>query len=385
MGDRWNGGGDLKNAQMVWLPLNMGEGGDSLAVEVWDEWTLEDLDQWAVWDVTGVPASIALGDDFDVPTVTVTQNGQSSTQAVTWEVDGSLDIPGVVTVTGTLPGFGGRTFTRIVAVVPERAQYVVNAGGLPTDDWTAFLDAAQQSAPVLNSRPDQAYGADPGTAKPWGYVSEGSRTHGTVDGNMFSTLRYAVDGNDLQYRFGGLEAGTYTVYAGYADPWDQWDDRAARVSINGSVVENEHVYGADDSTAAYADVTVGTGGEISFTLSPTRGPDVQLSWLVVVLDEPAAPTLDVSIVAATRCVAKKVVVTVQARNDEQVPISVVFTSAYGSKSVTSVAPGTSVTHAFSTRKVAIAAGVVTAQVQAHIGGAPVTLTADAPYPATTCE
>ncbi len=53
MGDRWNGGGDLKNAQMVWLPINMGEGGDSLAVEVHDEWTLDQLDQWSAWDCLG--------------------------------------------------------------------------------------------------------------------------------------------------------------------------------------------------------------------------------------------------------------------------------------------------------------------------------------------
>ena len=54
MGDRWNGGSDdaLRNAPLVWLPLNMGEGGDTLSVEVYDEWTLGQLDQWAVWSVS---------------------------------------------------------------------------------------------------------------------------------------------------------------------------------------------------------------------------------------------------------------------------------------------------------------------------------------------
>ena len=182
----------------------------------------------------------------------------------------------------------------------------------------------------------------------------------------------------------GWKPGSYTVYAGYADPWDQWDDRAAEVSVNGTVVDSEHVYGAENDSAAYSDITVGASGEITFTLSGTRGPDVQLSWLVVVLDEAVAPTLDVAVTVATRCTAKKAVVTVTARNNEAVPVALTFTSAYGTKSFASVAAGASATHAFSTRKLAIPSGAVTVRAQATIAGAPVTLTVDAPYAATTC-
>jgi O-glycosyl hydrolase len=385
MGDRWNGGTDLANAQMVWLPLNMGEGGDSLAVEVWDEWTLDQLDQWAVWDVTGVPASISLGEEFDVPTVTVTQNGQSRTEAVVWTAEGSFDVPGIVRVTGTLPGWGDRTFTRTVAVVPDGVKYAVNAGGPRTSDWEAIVDAAEQNAPLLNSVPDQSLQADAGTAKTWGYVSEGSKTYGSSDGDMFDTLRYAVSGRDLTYRFGGLEPGSYTVYAGYSDPWDQWDDRAARVTINGTVVENEHVYGAENSTKAYGDVTVGADQEITFTLSKTRSPDVQLSWLLVVLDEPVAPELTVTAVATTRCVSRKVVITAQVTNTNTVPVSVTLTSPYGTKSFASVAPGTNASHAFSTRLRSVEAGAVAVQAQAVVNGAPATVSTNASYAATTCN
>jgi hypothetical protein len=284
MGDRWNGGGDLKNAQMVWLPLNMGEGGDSLAVEVWDEWTLDELDQWAVWDVEGVPATLPVAGSLDLDTVTVVQNGVPTEQPVEWSIEGSTELPGVVAVEGTLPEFGGRTFTRSIPVVPDGVRYAVSAGDEVTADWSALIDAVEGDG-AQNSRPDQPFGADPATGDSWGYISDGSRTYGT--GDMFSTLRYAVSGRDLTYRFEDLSAGSYTVYAGYADPWAQWDDRGARVTVNGEVREADYDYSADDQTAAYAEVVVGSDGVLTVSFAPTRGPDVQVSWLLVVASVPA--------------------------------------------------------------------------------------------------
>ncbi|MDR6906268.1 hypothetical protein J2X63_001954 [Agromyces sp. 3263] len=384
MGDRWNGGTDLKNAQMVWLPLNMGEGGDTLSVEIWDEWTLDELDQWAAWDVTGVPATIRIGEAFDVPTVTVTQNGVSTSQPVQWAADGSFDQPGIVTVTGTLPGFGGRTFTRTVVVVPDGVRYAVNAGGQRTADWTALVDAASAESPVRNSRPDQQYGVDPTTHATWGYLGDASASAGTESGTMFSTLRYATGGAALTYRFDGLEPGRYTVYAGYSDPWAQWADRGARVAVNGAVVEADHDYEAGNQTAAYSAIAVGADGRIEVSLSPTRGPDVQLSWLIVTADEIAVPALEVEITASTRCVAKRVVLTAALRNAAQVPVAVTFESAYGTKRLASIAPGANGTYDFATRKARIPAGSVSATVTGLVGGSTVTQTVDAPYAARSC-
>ncbi len=277
MGDRWNGGSDqaLATAPMVWLPIQMGEGGKTLSVKSPpSEWRLEDLDANAAWDVTGVPASLAVGSTFSVNTVTVTQNGQSSTQPVTWQVTGDTNTVGVITATGTLPGFDNRTFTRTIPVVPNGVRYAVSAGGKQTADWTALMAAAEaQDGTVLNSAADQAVGADPVTGKTWGgYESEGSGVTGTTDGNIFTTLRYATGGRDLTYKFNDLAPGTYTVYAGYYDPWAQWDDRGAKVTVNGAVVEADHDYsGGDYQSAAYQNVTVGTDGKITFTLTPTRG------------------------------------------------------------------------------------------------------------------
>ncbi|MGX5695671.1 family 43 glycosylhydrolase [Agromyces soli] len=388
MGDRWNGGSDdaLRNAPLVWLPINLGEGGDTLSIEVYDEWRLGDLDQWSAWDVTGVPASVKLGDGFDVPTVTVTQNGVATQQSVTWTFSGSLDLPGTVTATGTLPGFGGRTFTRAVAVVPDNVRYAVNAGGQRTADWEALVAEASAQAPLSNSRPDQKYGVDAGTQAAWGYLGEQNAV-ATEGDTMFRTLRYATEGADLAYRFDDLEPGTYTVYAGYFDPWAQWDDRGARVAVNGVVVEADHDFDASEQTAAYSGVVVGQDGRIDVSLSPTRGPDVQLSWLIITADQVTTPepTLDVTVTAGTKCVAKKVVVTATLNNAGDVPVSVKFDSAYGSKTIAAVAPGANASHAFSTRAASVPAGTVTATVQGVVDGRTITKTVDAGYGAGACN
>ena len=393
MGDRWNGGSDqaLATAPMVWLPIQMGEGGKTISVLSPSEWRLEDLDANSAWNVTGVPSSLAVGAAFNVNTVTVTQNGQSSSQPVTWQVTGSTSTVGIITATGTLPGFGNRTFTRTIPVVPEGVRYAVNAGGQQTADWTALMNAAEpQEGSVLNSVADQPYRADPVTGKTWGYESEGSAVTGTADGNIFTTLRYAAGGRDLTYRFGDLAPGTYTVYAGYYDPWAQWDDRGAKLTVNGAVVEADHDYSGDYQSAAYQNVTVGNDGKLTFALSPTRGPDVQLSWLIIANPVPAptttpAPALNVTAVASTKCVSGKAVVNVQATNNEATSVQVKFTSAFGTKSFAAVKPGKNAVHAFSTRAVSIQAGVVSVEATGTVNGQSVTVTKEAAYSTATCN
>ncbi|MFK4640257.1 family 43 glycosylhydrolase [Paenarthrobacter histidinolovorans] len=387
MGDRWNGGSDqaLATAPMVWLPIQMGEGGKTLSVLSPSEWRLEDLDANAVWNVTGVPASLPVGADFNVNSVTVTQNGQSSTQPVTWQVSGNTNTVGVITATGTLPGFGNRTFTRTIPVVPNGVRYAVNAGGKQTADWTALMAAPGVAGATLNSAADQPYGVDPATGKTWGYQSEGSGVYGTADGDLFTTLRYAAGGRDLTYKFNDLAPGTYTVYAGYYDPWAQWDDRGAKVTVNGAVVEADHDYSGDYQSAAYQNVTVGTDGKLTFSLTPTRGPDVQLSWLMIANPVPAAPQLNVTAVASTKCVAGKVTVTAQLTNNDTKSVQATFTSSYGTKSFAEVKPGKNAVHAFTTRAASVPAGTVAVEAKATVNGQPVTVTANAAYNAASCN
>lgn len=385
MGDRWNEAVDLRNAQMVWLPIEMGEGGDDLSVVPQDEWRLEDLDGYAVWRVSGVPTSVPVGTGFNPATVSVTQAGETSMQPVTWQIDGSFDDPGVVRVTGTLPGFGGRTFERAIAVVPSGTRFVVDAGvGLgaaASPDWNALVAAAGED--VRNGIPDQAFGVDPSTGESWGYIGATSGYEGA--GDVFDSVRFANSGDDLAYRFADLDPGRYSVYAGYHDPWAQWSDRGAEVTINGEVVAEEESYSAAKRTVAYHDVVVGADGELSFSLSKTRADEVLLSWLIVTLDEPAAPVLNVTATAGTRCVGGKVYVTTSVLNGEDVPVDVTVRSEFGTKQLASVRPGRFGSHAFTTRLSTIGAGEIEITATAVIDGVAVETTLDSGYDGATCN
>ena len=153
------------------------------------------------------------------------------------------------------------------------------------------------------------------------------------------------------------------------------------------MVEADHDYSGDYQPAAYQNVTVGTDGKLTFSLSPTRGPDVQLSWLMIanpVLTE-TAPQLKVTAVASTKCVAGKVTVTAQLTNNDTKSVQATFTSAYGTKTFAEVKPGKNALHAFSTRAASVPAGTVAVEAKATVNGQAVTVTANAAYNAASCN
>lgn len=113
---------------------------------------------------------------------------------------------------------------------------------------------------------------------------------------------------------------------------------------------------------------VSTAGTTSTTLTLTVGDGV-----------PPGPA--VSATAVTRCVAGKITLVVRAVNDDDEPLSIELTSAFGTKKVDAVQPGKVVSQAFSTRTVGVAAGVVVVKATAA-GGA--TATVEAPYAAASC-
>ncbi|WP_241246020.1 family 43 glycosylhydrolase [Microbacterium sp. 4R-513] len=124
---------------------------------------------------------------------------------------------------------------------------------------------------------------------------------------------------------------------------------------------------------------LGTQNQID---APERALSLQLAKLGVV--KSAEPSLDVSVVAGTRCVAGKTVVTVQATNGEAVPVAVSLSSSFGAKSIAALAPGTSTAQAFTSRQVSVPAGSVSAEVSATVDGKPISVTVDAPYAARSC-
>jgi len=107
-------------------------------------------------------------------------------------------------------------------------------------------------------------------------------------------------------------------------------------------------------------------------------------YSVVVREGSPTPKLDAVLTAATRCVAGKAVVTASLTNAAGVPVAAEVTSPYGSKSFTGVAPGKSVSQAFTTRLVNVGATTVTAQVSGTIDGKAVTAELTAVAAAASC-
>ncbi|TDU83914.1 beta-xylosidase [Kribbella voronezhensis] len=273
MGDRWTPD-SLATAPYVWMPMSFGEGG-SLSIGPDQEWRLGDLPAYQRWTVdTQLPDHVALGDTSTLPASVSVKTGSVSKQvAVTWDAS-TVARPGPANVRGTLAD--GRTFTRAIVVVPQGLRYAVNAGGVATTDWQTLTKAAGS---LLNSSPEQPLGVDPATGKTWGYTGA-SAPAGPASGDLYSTLRYAKNHEPLVYTFEGLEPGTYTVHAGYFDPWP-WANRAAQVTINGSVVDQQRLFTGTNEAAAYHDVPVGPDGKVTVTIAPTRSPDIQVSWLMI--------------------------------------------------------------------------------------------------------
>lgn len=278
MGDRWTPS-DLATAPYVWLPIRFGEGG-SMTIPWHDEWTLDELTPQQLWsvDVT-MPATVQAGAANMLPAKgMVTENGTTRQQAISWDTT-SLSTPGHQTITGRLAD--GRTFTRQVLVVPKHLRYVVNSGGERTSDWQQLMAVADVKGEVINTVPDQPLGADPGSGATWGYTSEGSQPRSTQDATIDTNLRYATGHRDITYTFTGLQPGkSYDVFVGYYDPWP-WANRAAKVTINGTVVDAERLFSDSPSVGSYLSVRPDAKGTVVLTITPTRSPDIQVSWVMV--------------------------------------------------------------------------------------------------------
>ncbi|GAA1827911.1 alkaline phosphatase family protein [Agromyces salentinus] len=98
-----------------------------------------------------------------------------------------------------------------------------------------------------------------------------------------------------------------------------------------------------------------------------------------------APTLDVAVVAGTRVLGGKVTVTVKATNESAVPVTLAFSTAYGTKTFTDVAPGRNAVHSFVTRAASVPAGTVAVQATGVVEGTAVTRSFEAVYAAASAR
>ncbi|GIJ27357.1 hypothetical protein Vqi01_25190 [Micromonospora qiuiae] len=109
------------------------------------------------------------------------------------------------------------------------------------------------------------------------------------------------------------------------------------------------------------------------------------TWIRWPADGPQGPPeLPVAVTAQARCVAGKAYVAVQARNDHDAPLDIVLETAYGERSVASVAPGANAFQQFATRTAAVEAGTATVRASGSIDGRDVTSVFTAEYPGVDC-
>ncbi|MGN7187873.1 family 43 glycosylhydrolase [Microbacterium enclense] len=95
--------------------------------------------------------------------------------------------------------------------------------------------------------------------------------------------------------------------------------------------------------------------------------------------EAPAPALTIEPSASTRMIAGKAYVVATVKNADDVAVDLVITSEYGTKKITGVQPGRTVSATFTSRRASVPAGEVTVTATATVDGAPVTATVEAPY------
>jgi len=96
------------------------------------------------------------------------------------------------------------------------------------------------------------------------------------------------------------------------------------------------------------------------------------------------PAWDVEVLARSQCVGANAYVSVNARNADEVPLTIELSTPYGSRTVATTAPGKSAYQAFNSRARTVPAGTATVQVTGTVGGQPVTAQIPAPYGGLTC-
>ncbi|MFB7893956.1 chitinase N-terminal domain-containing protein [Microbacterium sp. NPDC056044] len=228
----------------------------------------------------------ALTVDEDLPeTVTVA----GAEKAVEWDAASAAQprvAYGKLTLTGRLTD----TDQAVVAgyeVVPPALVYYIDSGtgGADSPQYTAVAGAVS----LRNDKVDQVSTA----ADQWGYVADGMKTKGTTDINdKYSTGLYQ-DTTKLVYRL-PLDAGTYTLTAGFTEWWGMNRAMYQTVSVGGTELAKGTVplSGSSGPIAAPLTFTLTAPATVDYLVT-NEGAGAEkpvISWLAVA-DEtlPGAP------------------------------------------------------------------------------------------------
>ncbi|WP_246567696.1 Ig-like domain-containing protein [Polymorphospora rubra] len=101
-------------------------------------------------------------------------------------------------------------------------------------------------------------------------------------------------------------------------------------------------------------------------------------------DPPQNPAWDVEVQAYTQCIGSNVYLRVNARNADDVPLTLELVTPYGSRTVSDVASGQSAYQAFNARARSVPAGTATVKASGTVDGEAVTVETAAPFGALSC-
>ncbi|MET7399018.1 family 43 glycosylhydrolase [Dactylosporangium sp. NPDC005572] len=255
-----------------------------------------------------------------------------------------------------------------------------NVGPIATP--TASYTAGWNSVGALN---DNADPANPGQAQLWGTWSGTRPATQWVQYEWSRPIR--LTGAELKF-WRDSNRGTGD---GVAEPdgWSlQYWDGTAWVDVTGA--SGNPVYGT--STTAFNTVTftpVTTSRLRAMVRANGNGTTYSAvaitEWRVFADDPGTSPAVvPVTVTVQPRCIAGKVFLAVQARNDHSSSVDVAVETPYGDRSFTAVAPGAVAYQSFAVRAATAPAGSVTVRATGVVGGTTVTTTSTASYTAHSC-
>ncbi|PPH83585.1 family 43 glycosylhydrolase [Rathayibacter sp. AY1D9] len=141
--------------------------------------------------------------------------------------------------------------------------------------------------------------------------------------------------------------------------------------------------GGDGRDTRLARIHYAADGRPVFDLTPTE--EVAPANRTVTAKVTVTSPLTVTATASTRCVSGKVVLTTVVKNDSRSIMDITTVTAFGSKTVTGVAPGSSASSAVTTRAVSIPAGSVAATGKAVVDGKTISTQTSVDYSARSCR
>lgn len=291
-GDRWfnpDDNRDISQSRYIMTPMQFVNG--ELKVLPAADWKTNDLEQYSSLIINSeFPKETGSMSEYikNLPDQIEVQIGNLKAKTpVIWEPYFGANTPiGSVTVTGKLPEYNNTKVSVKVEVYPENTKLFIDSGSNPKNESTYFNKLKDFATDLINkdSASDQKKNAD----NNWGYTSSlggdndnvDMSKYGTDSNDIYQTGYWAHSGKNITYQ-AELEAGTYTINAGYKD-W--WNSRKIKFTVaNGDKELGSTTLDVTASNKMTNDITftLSEKAVITMTTSKSSGGDPVLSWIAV--------------------------------------------------------------------------------------------------------